>query len=72
MMTEKDTEYLTWQDQRTNTSVLEKAQSTSIESMIIRHRLCWAGHLVPMDDKCIEEKVTPNYNKDTDMSAILC
>ena len=37
-----------WQDRRTNSSVLEEANVTIIESCIIKNRLCWAGHLVCM------------------------
>ena len=39
---------ISWQDRRTNSSVLEEASVTSIESYIIKNRLCWAGHLVRM------------------------
>ena len=37
---------ISWQDRRTSSSVLEGANVTSIESYIIKNRLCWTGHLV--------------------------
>ena len=39
---------ISWQDRRTNSSVLEETSVTSIESYIIKNRLLWAGHLVCM------------------------
>lgn len=39
---------ISWQDRRTNSSVLEEASVTSIESYIIKNQFIWAGHLVRM------------------------
>ena len=41
---------ITWEDHRTNTSILEEAHCTSIEAMLIKNQLRWAGHVVRMAD----------------------
>ena len=46
-----------WQDRRTNNSVLEETNSTSIEAIIIRHQLRWAGHVVRMPDSRLPKKI---------------
>ena len=43
-----------WQDKQTNSSVLEEANVTIIESSIVKNQLHWAGHLV-----CIPLSVLP-------------
>ena len=39
-----------WQDKVTNIEVLEKAQITSIECMLMKNQLRWLGHCSRMDD----------------------
>ncbi|PFX13645.1 LINE-1 retrotransposable element ORF2 protein [Stylophora pistillata] len=46
-----------WQDRRTNSSVLEEANVTSIESYIIKNQLRWAGHLVRMPSSRLPKKI---------------
>ena len=41
---------ITWQLRIPNTEVLEKCQTTGIETYIYRNQLRWAGHLVRMDE----------------------
>ena len=38
-----------WEDRVTNNSILARTNTASIESMILRHRLRWSGHVVRMD-----------------------
>lgn len=38
-----------WEDRITNNSVLARSNTASIESMILRHRLRWSGHVLRMD-----------------------
>ena len=40
---------ITWQDRVTNTSVLEKAQITSMYSLLKQRRMRWLGHIVRME-----------------------
>ena len=48
-----------WQDlrRRTNNSVLEETNSTSIEARIITHQLSWAGHVVRMPDLRLPKQI---------------
>ena len=46
-----------WQDRRTNSSVLEEENVTSIESYIIKNQLRWAGHLVRMPSSRLPKKI---------------
>lgn len=46
-----------WQDRRTNSSVLEEANVTGIESYIIKNQLRWAGHLVRMPSPRLPKKI---------------
>ena len=39
-----------WQDRVTNLEVLDRADSTSIEAMIIKAQLRWTGHVIRMQD----------------------
>ena len=39
-----------WQDCVTNLEVLDRANSTSIESLL-KAQLRWAGHVIPLDDR---------------------
>lgn len=46
-----------WQDRRTNISILEEANTTSMEAKIVRHQLRWAGHIVRMPDTRLPKKI---------------
>ena len=48
---------ITWKDRRTNISVLEESNCSSIESLLIRNQLRWSGHLVRMDDARLPKKI---------------
>ncbi len=39
-----------WQDRITNASILEQADTTSIEAHIVKSQLSWAGHVRRMPD----------------------
>ena len=39
-----------WQDRITNLEVLDRANSTSIESMLIKAQLRWVGHIIRMEE----------------------
>uniref|UniRef100_A0A803TM72 ribonuclease H n=1 Tax=Anolis carolinensis TaxID=28377 RepID=A0A803TM72_ANOCA len=41
---------ISWEDRRTNVSVLEEAKTTSTEAILLRHQLRWTGHVVRMPD----------------------
>ena len=41
---------ISWQDYVTNTEVLERANTPSIETLLLSRQLRWAGHLSRMDD----------------------
>ena len=41
---------ITWEDKRTNASILEEAGATTAESIIIHNQLRWTGHVVRMPD----------------------
>ena len=46
-----------WQDHRTNDSVLEESNCLSIEALIIKNQLRWAGHVVRMKDTSIPKQI---------------
>lgn len=46
-----------WNDYVSNTAVLERANITSIEAMIMKHRLRWSGHVVRMEDTRLPKKI---------------
>ncbi|PFX11040.1 hypothetical protein AWC38_SpisGene25542, partial [Stylophora pistillata] len=46
-----------WQDRRINSSVLEEANVTSIESYVIKNQFRWAGHLVRMPSSRLPKKI---------------
>ena len=39
-----------WQDRITNLEVLDRANSSSIESVLIKAQLRWVGHVIHMED----------------------
>lgn len=39
-----------WSDFITNVEVLEQAEIPSIEAMLLKHQLRWAGHVSGMED----------------------
>ena len=39
-----------WQDRVTNLMVLDRAEMSSIEAIIIKNQLRWVGHVIHMDD----------------------
>ena len=39
-----------WQDRVSNLQILDMAESTSIEAMILKNRLHWVGHVIRMED----------------------
>jgi len=46
-----------WQDRITNQEVLDRANSTSIEAMILKTQLRWSGHVIRMDPQRIPRQV---------------
>ena len=48
---------VTWQHKRTNNSILDEAKTTSIEAMIIKNQLRWAGHVTRMDDCRLPKRI---------------
>ena len=46
-----------WQDRNTNQEVLDRAESPSIESMLLKAQLRWTGHVVRMDDSRIPRQL---------------
>uniref|UniRef100_K7E252 RNA-directed DNA polymerase n=1 Tax=Monodelphis domestica TaxID=13616 RepID=K7E252_MONDO len=46
-----------WQDRITNQDVLDRANSTSIEVMVLRTQLRWSGHVIRMDPQRIPRQV---------------
>ena len=46
-----------WQDRATNTSVLNRAGLTSIETMLMKNQLRWVGHIVRMGDSRLPKQV---------------
>lgn len=48
---------INWQDRRTNISVLEESGCTSVEAIIVKNRLRWAGHVVRMNDQAYPKKI---------------
>ena len=39
-----------WQDRVSNLQVIDMAESTSIEAMVLKSRLRWVGHIIRMED----------------------
>ena len=48
---------VTWLDRVTNTQVLERAQSTSIMTILLKRRLRWLGHVHRMDSSRIPKRL---------------
>lgn len=46
-----------WSDKRTNNSVYQQAKMSSLESMIVKNRLRWAGHLVRMPNHRLPKQI---------------
>uniref|UniRef100_A0A803TLC0 C2H2-type domain-containing protein n=1 Tax=Anolis carolinensis TaxID=28377 RepID=A0A803TLC0_ANOCA len=48
---------ISWEDRQTDVSMLEKAKTTSIEAMLLRHQLRSPGHVVQMPDHCLSKQL---------------
>ncbi|XP_076067758.1 uncharacterized protein LOC143040564 [Oratosquilla oratoria] len=48
---------ISWEDRRTNVSVLKAAKATSIEAHIIKSQLRWSGHVVRMSDDRLPKQI---------------
>ncbi len=48
---------ISWESMRSNISVLEQAGCSSIEAMIIRNQLRWAGHVVRMKETALPKRI---------------
>ncbi|KAI8515959.1 hypothetical protein Bbelb_067720 [Branchiostoma belcheri] len=46
-----------WQDKITNQEVLDRAQSSSIEALLLKAQLRWSGHVSRMDDSRIPRQL---------------
>ena len=46
-----------WQDRVTNQEVLDRAGSTSIESLLLKAQLRWTGHVIRMSDSRIPRQL---------------
>ena len=46
-----------WQDRITNASILEQADTTSIEAHIVKSQLSWAGHVRRMPDTRVPKQL---------------
>ena len=46
-----------WQDKITNQEVLDRANLTSIESLLLKAQLRWAGHVIRMEDHRIPRQL---------------
>lgn len=46
-----------WQDRRTNISILDEANTSSMEAKIVRHQLRWAGHVVRMPESRLPKQI---------------
>ena len=42
-----------WQDHITNRKVLDRAECTRIEAILIKVQLRWVGNVIRMDDHCM-------------------
>ena len=48
---------INWQDHRTNDSVLEEVDCSSIEGLIIKNQLRWAGHVTRMNETSVPKQI---------------
>ncbi|XP_062924161.1 uncharacterized protein LOC134356870 [Mobula hypostoma] len=48
---------ISWEDRRTNVSVLNEPKTTSIEAYVIKNQLRWSGHVVWMKDECLPKQI---------------
>ena len=46
-----------WQDKISNTEVLDRAHSSTIEAMLLKSQLRWTGHVVRMNDTRIPKQL---------------
>ena len=46
-----------WEDKRTNLSVLDQAEVTSIETLIVKNQLRWTGHVIRMGDERLPKQI---------------
>ena len=46
-----------WQDRVTTNTVFERADTTSIEAMVIKNQLRWSGHIVRMPDARLPKQI---------------
>lgn len=46
-----------WTDKRTNNSVYQETKIPSLESLVVKNRLRWAGHLVRMDNNRLPKQI---------------
>ena len=46
-----------WRDRLSNLQVLDMAESTSIEAMILRSQLRWVGHVIRMEDNRLPQQL---------------
>ncbi len=48
---------VSWEDRRTNTSVLKEAETSSIEALVIKSQLRWSGHVVRMTEERLPKQM---------------
>ena len=46
-----------WQDRVSNLQILDMAESTSIEAVILKSRLRWVGHVIRMEDNRLPKQL---------------
>ena len=48
---------INWKDRVSNLQVLNMAESTSIEAMILKSQLRWLGHVIRMEDNRLPKQL---------------
>ena len=48
---------ISWENRKTNVSVLNEAKTTSIEAYIIKNQLRWTGHVARMEDTRLPKQI---------------